>query len=293
VKYTLGTPHFQGYIEFRTKVGRRRCVTALGGRAHVEPRRGTQLEASKYCCDPAKAGFLDGPWQYGKPTDDTQGRRTDLDEFCRLALVQGMSACAEASPSTYVRNYRGIASFVELLYKPAWRQVRCFYFEGASGCGKSSLVYDTFGHDGVYAVPREYPLWFDNYRGQDILFLDEYQGLIVRETLLRLLDGHPVQLEVKGGFRHARYHCVVLASNRPFGLWSDDAVRRRFKHGGGYFRLSGERGSYSGLASYLRGEASEVADGLGVRRVVGVQSAPGGLTGDMPSGACHWSAPNK
>lgn len=294
MKHT-GTPHFQGYIEFTKKVGCRECCATLGGRAYCSQRRGSQLEATAYCCDPTKAGFLGGPWKHGEPSADVPGKRNDLDDFLEVARQQGLAAAARASPSTYVRNYRGAQAYLDIMYVPRWRPVRVFFLEGPPDTGKSSLVYDTFGYGHVYTVPSQCPLWFDGYRGQDVLFIDEYQGSIEREALLRLLDGHPWQVQVKGGFRHAEYTCVVLASNHPFALWREAGVRRRFIRGG-YFRLSGRRGQYGGFADVLRGTA-EFTDGLCgvVRRVLDFGNR-GGVDGDVltgiPLGAGYWMQPN-
>lgn len=45
-----GRRHFQGYVQFRTRVGQREAKRRLGSeRVHVEPRRGTHEQATAYC----------------------------------------------------------------------------------------------------------------------------------------------------------------------------------------------------------------------------------------------------
>lgn len=46
---TTGTPHLQGYVRFIKSVRRGQCCLALGGRARVVPRNGTEEQASAYC----------------------------------------------------------------------------------------------------------------------------------------------------------------------------------------------------------------------------------------------------
>jgi len=44
-----GTPHIQGYVEFRSRWDLVRCQQRFMMRAHYEPRRGTPQEAAEYC----------------------------------------------------------------------------------------------------------------------------------------------------------------------------------------------------------------------------------------------------
>lgn len=44
-----GTPHLQGYIEFRVRKRLRQVKDLVGQRAHLEIRRGTGPEAREYC----------------------------------------------------------------------------------------------------------------------------------------------------------------------------------------------------------------------------------------------------
>lgn len=46
---TTGTPHGQGYMEFKTPMSFKAISAVLGGRAHLEVRRGTPKQAWDYC----------------------------------------------------------------------------------------------------------------------------------------------------------------------------------------------------------------------------------------------------
>lgn len=164
---------------------------------------------------------------------------------------------AAIEPATFARHSRGLHAVEEATYVGAWRNVKCFFIYGPSGCGKSSLVYDTFGYADVYALASQSPLWFDGYRGQRVLLIDEYSRLFAREAFLRMLDGHPFSCAVKGAFVPARYTVVVLCSNYPLWVQFDDAERRRFlgwggQHGGGIWKLAGQRGDHVELEQRLR-----------------------------------------
>lgn len=281
----LGTLHFQGYIEFKDRQGIRAVARALGGHSYCDQRRGSQADAIAYV---TKADTrVHGPWRHGEPSlvveRQAQGLAVILD-----AVRQGTSLVEAAAldPSSYVRNYRGIEAYRQLSCPKEWRDVRCFYLVGATGVGKSSAVqgpYGAFPYADVYTLAGQEPFWANGYAGQRVLLIDEYQGGIVRELLLRVLDGHPIQLPIKSGFVDARFTCVVFASNYVFREWADPAMRRRFRTGG-YFRLSGERGGYERFLGFLRGGA--YVEQPGVERVSEIVEPP------MPHGACHWAAPN-
>lgn len=62
--------------------------------------------------------------------------------------------------------------------------------------------------------------------------IDEFYGSWMKyNVLLRVLDGHPLRLEVKGGFTWAAYTHVFITSNACVGAWyhRDDisALKRR------------------------------------------------------------------
>jgi hypothetical protein len=219
----------------------------------VECRRGSQDQAVAYC---SKAeSRVEGPWSYGKLRVD---RRHTFELLAgRVRDGEPSSVVAQEAPQLYVRYARGLQALEQATFSPVWRDVSCFFIEGGTGCGKSSLVYDSLGYAGVYALASSSPLWFDGYEAQAALFIDEYSGDIAREALLRILDGHPYRAPVKGGFRMARWTCVIVVSN--FDLWRsfDDATMRRFlgsveRPGGGIWKLVGRRGDHGLLGERLR-----------------------------------------
>jgi len=263
-----GTPHYQGYVEFKDSKRQSGCRKALGGRAHVEPRRGSQAEAIAYCTKEGTRAL--GPWRHGEPA----GPR-GLGPFIQR-LRDGASLCVAAceDPETYARNRGACRDFAAWLEPRAWRNLSCFYLVGETGTGKSALVYDTFGYENVYTLASQSPLWFDRYSGQRVLFIDEFEGSIVRETLLRILDGHPFDGPIKGGFSGGQWTVVVLASNFDFYSGFDPALKRRFDRGG-FFRVDGRRGDpgHVYLSGVLRGA---LGLGLGVPVQQDDPSAGGG-----------------
>lgn len=246
-----GTFHFQGYVEFKQSKRLAGCRKALGGNPHLESRRGTQSQAVAYCTK--EESRVAGPWRFGEPLDN--GRERGLAPFIeRLKSGDSLRDVALSDPEAYSRHRSAIRDYARWVEPVVWRDVSCFYLHGPTGTGKSSAVYDAFGYDAVYTLAGAAPLWFDGYSGQPVLFIDEFAGTIDRETLLRILDGHPFSAPVKGGFVRAHWSVVVLCSNSNFYAGFDDALRRRFLRGGVHV-CDGRRGDdrHRGLCALLGG----------------------------------------
>lgn len=62
-------------------------------------------------------------------------------------------------------------------------------------------------------------LWWDGYRAEEVLLIDDYDGWIGWSTFLRVLDRYPLRINVKGGHGWARYTKVIITSNVPYVDW--------------------------------------------------------------------------
>jgi len=223
--------HYQGYTEFNTV----RTLAWLRGwlpGAHFEPRKGTRLQARDYCTKRDDT-YVDGPWHWPSEAafgDARPGRRSDLDAAVSDLRDGGsLRSIAFDHGAVFVKYFKGLERLRGLLDDvPSWREVAGFYIHGRSGCGKSSAIYQWFDPSEVYSLSSKAPLWFDGYCGQPALLIDEYSGLPEREALLRLLDGHPLDLPVKGSFVRAAWRWVFVLSNYDYTGGFDGALLRRF-----------------------------------------------------------------
>ncbi len=219
-KTSSGTPHLQGYCEFDNAKSRTRIRSLLGGTAHVEPRRGSQLQACIYC-------KKDGDW-YEAGTPSQQGRRSDL--FAMQALIRkGASDLMlyEQYPSQMCMYRRAMAHYRSLCASPRDRQkvpdVR--FYVGATGKGKTRAAWDEF--DDLCVHPGG--LWFDGYSpGKSILFDDLDDTCFSLSYLLLLLDRYPMLVPVKGGFVQFSPPTIIITSNTPCSEWyPDESADRR------------------------------------------------------------------
>lgn len=115
---TSGTPHFQGYLEFKSPMRRPAVLVLLPPGAHVEPRNGTRDQARDYCrkVDTRAPGDDSGPFEYGEWTAGGAGTRSDLDALKRR-LDEGASeeVLADEMFGTWSRNYKVIERYDYLL----------------------------------------------------------------------------------------------------------------------------------------------------------------------------------
>jgi len=217
-----GTPHFQGYVELKRSQRLSWLKNNLSRTAHWEKRKGSQEDAITYVTkeDTRK----DGPWYHGEKSGGS-GERNDLKAVKKL-LDEGSSLCdvADQHFGSFMRYHRGFSKYVELKQQKAmqsFRRMDVRVFCGKPGTGKTRSVYTEFGYNNVFALsrPEGSTLWCDGYESQKCLLIDDFYGWIPYCKLLRMLDGHPFRLAIKGGFRWAAYTTVVITSNTEWDQW--------------------------------------------------------------------------
>lgn len=217
-----GTPHLQGYLEADTTVSLPWLKNSISPRAHWEPARGSQQSNVDYCSK--EQGRLEGPWTFGKKS--AQGQRSDLAQACDLVLQHGgLLRAMEECPTTVARYGRGL-QLVDALNKGKKRNREGFIKPtievrfGDSGVGKTRYFFDNY--PGMYvntthAEPGT--LWFDGYDGEDEILFDDFNGGIPFRQFLRLLDGYPMRVQIKGTFAYVLATRVFITSNHAPWEW--------------------------------------------------------------------------
>lgn len=207
------TEHLQGYLEL-TCSQRVTLLKQLLPRIHYEHRRGTALQAANYC---KKDGLY---FEFGEMT--RQGKRTDLQDLVKAARSSGSlydTWLVAPSVSTHMQFYKALRSEWLLLDAPAWRDLKVRVFVGPTGTGKTREAMATMEREKTYLLDIGHKVWFDGYTSQEHLVIDDFYGWITYGFLLRLLDGYPCRLEIKGGFVSARWTLVTITSNKPYLDW--------------------------------------------------------------------------
>lgn len=206
----------------------------------------TNQAAADYC---KKADSATGKHKYegGEFEEDAQGKRNDL-AVVMEAIKDGanLKAIAGNFGATFIKYHAGIGHAHRLLNAPKERDAPAVLLVyGPPGCGKTEMVKQimrSLGDDGtldhVY-IPEtnnSARLSFEEYAGQQIIWLDEFAGkeaLDVRSLLL-LTDRGMTKLPGRQHCRNAEHTHVFITANEPPETWGYapvhvDALCRRVR----------------------------------------------------------------
>lgn len=224
---TNNVPHIQGYIELDKPIRMKACGKLLGGRAHLEKRRGTREQARDYC---TKDGNYEirGDWAAGG-----QGKRTDIAGIMNQ-IKEGKKKLEmmEENPEVYSKHMRFINEYVAELEKEStreFRQLETHVLVGKAGSGKTKMAYESDPDIFVVDTTETFP--FDGYNGEKTILLDDFYGGMPYSRLLRVLDGYQYRVNVKGGHRYAQWNKIFITSNEEPTQWYKigltEALKRR------------------------------------------------------------------
>lgn len=226
--------HIQGYIGFEkpTKFGTVLQWLKDNGMqgVHIEMVRGTYLQNYAYCTKTETRAPHGQAGEFGDfGPNRGQGARTDLLIVVELIKETGsLKRAAEDYPTTYVRNYRGLAVYKELVNPDKRRRVepkdtKFLWIYGATGDGKTKFLWDNwpeaYDKNGAHK-------WWDGYDGQTVVFINEYRrtpGALPYSELLKIMDVYPYAGEKKGStVQLAATTVVVTCSQPPWLLFSEE-----------------------------------------------------------------------
>jgi len=249
-----GTEHLQGYVVF---VGKKRLQWIKNHccpRSHWEPRNGTHEQAKAYASkeDTRIAGDGHGPWTYGSDASvpTKSGERTDLKRVFDLLSSGSKESDIMTNPDLFpvwARYYRAIERF-ELMSekKRNWITFTTVYW-GTSGCGKTrrahyeaSLKEDGSVGEPYYVLrkPAGNAVYWDGYKGEKHIIIDEFYGWIPRTMMQVICDRYPAIIDTKGGARNFLATKIWITSNEePKDWWSRAGLGAMER------RLTGEHGT--------------------------------------------------
>lgn len=220
-----GTPHYQGYIQFRnprTLQGVKRLLS----RAHLEPRRGSRAQAIEYC-------EKEGDWvEFGERPSTPLTQKARWKHIISLAESGDLNTIKEEYPGTYLRYLeklkslaRPTATILPVLENEWWF--------GSTGTGKSRHLWSTYPQH----YQKELNKWWCGYAGEEVVAIEEWspKNECTASFLKIWADRYPFTAQIKGGsLLRIRPKKIIILSNYTidecFPATQDaEPIKRRFK----------------------------------------------------------------
>lgn len=214
---TTGRLHWQGYVHYKRAM-KLANVKRDYPRAHLEIALGSAQQNTEYCTKDETR--VEGPYMYGSMPK--QGKRTDAETFWQ-SLKSGVTdyALCDEFPGLFMRWHKGIDKMRLVLEEEEAKQYRpmtVHLFWGKTRTGKTRAAREMYPNS-FLMHPISGQEWWDGYSGQREVVIDDYRCQWPLHRLLQVLDGHPLLLPIKGGFRWALFDTVVLTSNSHVTRW--------------------------------------------------------------------------
>lgn len=186
-----GRVHHQGFIYFKNARKSKKGVAKQLDKCHVEICKGSIDQNFDYCSKDGKITEIGRRPQ--------QGKRTDLISI-KNKIMEGKTTvddiCVE-NPIAYHQYGRTLNKLEDIALRKKYRKwmTQCDWIWGPTGVGKSHIAMKKY-----YAEPENcyiYPNdngWWDAYKGQETVIINEFRGGIPYGELLELIDKWPKQV---------------------------------------------------------------------------------------------------
>jgi hypothetical protein len=214
------TLHYQGYVEF-SKTKRISSLKNINKHCHWEPRKGSRIEAIKYCMKEDTRVKDTEPVVIGKLPDldpeDAKAKKIKTSMLVKRMLDEGKADLDIANEyfGYYLQTYRGINQYRLLLSEERDFKTVVTVIVGKTGTGKSSWCAK-WCKDPYWKSRGQ---WWDGYHNQGVVIIDEFYGWLKYDDLLRLLDRYPYKVEVKGGYVQFNSKLIFITSNKKPEEW--------------------------------------------------------------------------
>lgn len=189
---TTKKQHWQGMIQFEKHVRFTVVKKLLPPTTHIEPMRGTVEQSLTYC---KKEGAYS---QVGEFV--AQGQRVDIDDaVAQIRAGKSVLDIARENPAVHARCARTLelVEDAELLNKFRTEMTEGLWLWGPSGVGKSHRAFEGFKPETHY-VKNLADQWWDGYRGQEVILLNDFRGQLRYGEILELVDKWPHTLKRRG-----------------------------------------------------------------------------------------------
>jgi len=249
-----GTDHIQGYAVFKNAKRLQWLKNNCDDRANWKPRESDHLTCKAY--HTKEDTRVDGPWFTGvdKFVPKKKGERTDLIKL-QQKLLAGTTAQEIYEDAEFfgvwIRSHRAIDRIISDRSPKRNFQTFTQVYWGPSGTGKSRRANYEAGlkDDGtpgepyyILRKPAGNAVYWDGYKGEKHVVIDEFYGWIPRQAMLTICDRYPTIVDIKNGAVNFAPKKIWITSNDdPRSWWPRiglGAMARRLKPPcGGYLYM--------------------------------------------------------
>lgn len=222
-----GYLHWQILVAFSRKCRLASVKKTFGTTCHAELSRSEAAADYVWKDDTRVAGTQ---FELGEPAF----RRNDSICWENVRTMARSGRLDDIPASVYVQHYNSLKRISADNLVPTGIQKEVVVYWGRTGSGKSRRAWDEAGLDAYPKDPRT--KFWDGYRGQPHVVIDEFRGGIDIGHMLRWLDRYPVTVEVKGSATVLRCTKIWITSNIGPEDWYPDldvetkaALRRRMQ----------------------------------------------------------------
>lgn len=208
-----GYEHWQILVAFSKQITLNQCKGYFTNTAHCELSRSSA--ANDYVWK--EESRIGEQFVYGK-LPISRARKPDWDAIFESAKEGDM----DAIPSDIkIRHYSALKRIrVDNSTPPTRDSIEINVYWGDSGTGKTRRAWYEAGDD-VY-IKNPNTKWWDGYRGQTTVIIDEFTGRIDLSYLLTWFDRYPCNVEVKGYSTPLLATRFFITSNiNPVNWYSD------------------------------------------------------------------------
>lgn len=221
-----GFRHYQLVCALKKKGSATTVRGMFGGRAHCELSRSTAANDYVWKEDTR----IGEPFEFGQ-LPVTRNEPKDWDRIWDLAKKGRL---LDIPADVRIQHYRTLRTITADFAQPSGMERSCFVFCGKTGTGKSRRAWAEAGMDAYPKDPRT--KFWDGYRDQKHVVIDEFRGAIDISHILRWLDRYPVLVEIKGSATCLVAEKIWITSNLHPRDWfkdidseTQDALLRRLQ----------------------------------------------------------------
>ena len=130
-----------------------------------------------------------------------QGKRTDLDTL-KTKILTGETCTDEIlceQPEMYHQYGRTLDKLEDLRMSKLFRNemTEGIWYYGPTGVGKSHKAFEGFTPETHYVVVNDGG-WWDNYKQQEIVIINDFRGWVPYNELLQMVDKWPYSVRRRG-----------------------------------------------------------------------------------------------